>query len=960
MRAFKNTLFVLGVFCSIFIPVQHLKAAEINPTASFLGTHSYERVGYHLHTAGDVNHDGYDDLLIGTFHNREEGYNSGAAYLILGRSQADWGFGNSLRSADARFIGKHAYDAVGYCLAGSGDLNGDGYDDIVIGAPAGDDQIVENPGHVYVVFGKSNINWGYDYNLPDNADASFDGEGKQNLAGLSVAILGDLNDDGYDDFLVGAPYNDRNKENSGKAYLILGKPNGWQRGVNLSGATASFAGSSRNGLLGYAVDGLGDVNGDDIPDFGFGERGTGSVYIFFGHREADWGQNVSVSQADVRLGNEEYKDWAGWRVSRAGDVNDDGLDDILVGAPLNNDGGRDAGKVYLILGRRSGWPSGLSDADASFIGEDSGDQAGWDVQDAGDVDSDGFDDFLIGAWYNDENGHDSGKMYVIKGRSSGWQRNVSLSKVGIYFAGEHSGDFAGFSVATPGDMNGDGTNDMVTSSTYNEDAYTWGGKIQLFISDRPVPELLVQPLSLDFSNDLTQLSFTVQNDGAGTLTWKANADAQSDWISSISPDSGSLEARESVLILVEVNRTGLTDGHYPGNIIINSNDGAQEVAVQMDVGTPPPVISVSPEELNFSAVEGDSNPAELSITITNAGADTLMWTASEEPDAAWLNLSNTTGGGGDTLRVSVDVLGLEIGAYEAVIRISDANAENNPVDIPVTLKITPSLDGLILAEFQAEESSSLPNSAWEITRNEGQKCIEAIATSFTRPNGSYELKYYFSVPENVSEIYVFAEVDVNGDSDNDSFWLTLNGSDKCIWNGLHGLGNGWKRQWVFNRGSDLKHAFAVSPGSHTLGLSPRENGGYVNWLVVTTDPDLDIDTYEFQSGLAKNGAGDEALSNSLVPDRPLEFRLFQNYPNPFNPTARIQFEIPEEGRVKLTIYNTLGQVVRDLMDEYRPAGCGSMLWDARNNTGDPVRSGVYFCRLTCGSQNRLIKMSLVK
>ncbi|MDZ7263069.1 MAG: T9SS type A sorting domain-containing protein [candidate division KSB1 bacterium] len=446
---------------------------QFQPTASFLGTHEYERVGYHIHKAGDVNGDGYDDFLIGTFHNNASGYNSGAAYLILGKAAADWGQDVSLVHADARFIGSRAYEAAGYYLGGGGNLNGDAYDDFLIGA---------EDGYLFVILGKASANWGYNCILMQSADASYVEESDEDAAGIANAIIGDLNGDGYDDFLCGAPYNDYGAPDGGKVYLILGKSTGWARDISLSAANASFYGDTESGLVGYSVDGVGDVNGDGVPDFAIGARGEGKIYLFFGRRSVNWGRNCDIGQADVVIRAEYSGDYVGWRVSRAGDVNNDGYDDIVIGAPYNDSNGSESGKAYLVLGRSSGWKSNLADADASFIGEGANDQAGWDVQEADDVDKDGYDDFLVGAWYNDAHGVDAGKMYLIKGKASGWQRDVSLSTVPDYFLGEHAGDYAGFSVATAGDVNHDGWPDLITSATYYSEAYHWGGKIYLFVN----------------------------------------------------------------------------------------------------------------------------------------------------------------------------------------------------------------------------------------------------------------------------------------------------------------------------------------------------------------------------------------------------------------------------------------------------------------------------------------------
>ena len=637
------------VLFGMLVAVPSVAQVTLVPRASFLGTASYERVGYHIHSAGDINRDGYDDFLIGTFHNSKRGYNAGAAYLILGRPVANWGFGVSLNSANARFQGNVAYDALGYCVGG-GDLNGDGYDDILIGAPAGDELVIENPGHLYVIFGKATPDYGFYFVPALNANVSFDGENQNDLAGLTAAFIGDMNQDGFDDIITSAPYNDYGANDAGKVYLILGKASGWNRGINLRTATASFHSTSTNGLFGYSVDGIGDVNGDGIIDFAIGERGKGKVYIFFGRKSADWGLNCHANNANVILSSEQNGDWAGWRVSKAGDVNGDGIDDLLVAAPFHDNNGQDRGKVYVVFGRTSGWPANLANADASFLGEGANDQAGWDVQDAGDVNRDGYDDFLIGAWYNDSNGTDSGEIYLIKGKPSGWTRNVSLSSITDHFVGEHAGDYCGFSVATPGDVNGDGWNDIITSETYNNEAYYWGGKILLFVSQGapvPVPELAVNPDELDFATVTTSLPFTIKNVGNAALTWNAAENPEKTWISSITPSSGSLQGNQEITVTVIISRNGLSVGDYSGTIHISSNGGNDDVLIKMSVaGTIPTAISdlsiikktSTSVQLEWGAIENADNYAIYRGTVPFFTSEEAHATVSglsfEDPNSA--------------------------------------------------------------------------------------------------------------------------------------------------------------------------------------------------------------------------------------------------------------------------------------------------------------------------------------
>lgn len=456
------------------------------PSASFLGMMDYERVGYYMGNAGDVNGDGCEDFLIGTFHNRENGYDAGAAYLILGNRNNIWGYKKRLEYADARFLGKDSYDAFGYYVAGNGDVNGDGYDDFLIGAPAGNEAGGPKPGHAFLFLGKPTVDWGYDCVAKDQADASFVGRHDYDHAGESVAMIGDLNGDGLDDFIIGAPFNDDGTSNGGKVYLFLGQRSGWRRNSDIETAAASFIGNRYEGWAGYIVSAAGDVNGDGVPDFLIGafhqDDVGGRVYLIFGRKQVSWGANFPLNNADVIFEGEKSYDRAGWSLAPAGDVNNDNLADFLIGAIDSKD---QAGTVYLILGKAAPWPAriNLAAADASWQGERYEDQAGWSVSGLPDVNYDHCDEILIGAWHNDQSGANAGKAYIIYGQKTGWQQHVVLQTVPDYFLGEYNGDYAGYCVAG-NDANGDGLGDLWVSASYNSDYRYRSGKIYAFLSQR--------------------------------------------------------------------------------------------------------------------------------------------------------------------------------------------------------------------------------------------------------------------------------------------------------------------------------------------------------------------------------------------------------------------------------------------------------------------------------------------
>ena len=320
--------------------------------------------GLSVGAAGDVNGDGFDDVILGA--PGEKG-SDGAAYVLFGKATG-LNFTNlyGLSAADGfKIVGKPGLaDSAGLSVSGPGDVNGDGYDDIIIGAPYG----ASDAGEAYVIFGKATGFGTIDLsNLAASAGFVIQGAAAGDHAGFSVSAAGDFNGDGFDDILVGVPDADNNHELAGEAYVIFGKANGFGT-INLGNLAAS---------AGFAI------YGDDTADH------------------------------------------AGFSVSAAGDVNNDGYDDIIIGAPENDnirDGVRtiDAGESYVIYGRASGFGTidltNLSSADGFIIqGAAADDQAGFSVSGAGDVDGNGFDDLIVGAPYNNHGGSNAGAAYVVSG-----------------------------------------------------------------------------------------------------------------------------------------------------------------------------------------------------------------------------------------------------------------------------------------------------------------------------------------------------------------------------------------------------------------------------------------------------------------------------------------------------------------------------------------------------------------
>ena len=396
----------------------NLKAEDADVTIwgneSLQSTDAFDAIEY----IGDIDDDGLNDVVIGaTDYNTD-----GQAFIFFGR--ASWNNNYTTGDADSTWNETNTAsfgNSGGSDVAGAGDVNGDGIDDLLIGSMwAGNN----SDGMCYLLLGRQRSLWPQYAELPVSANHSFLAEGDWVDLGY-VAGGGDINNDGYDDFMLGARFEPSGTGGvfNGKAYLMFGNATlNWGINYSLTNQTPYFWGENTSSRVGQSFDIVGDVNGDGFDDMALSgymdeTNGTdaGRGYLVLGHG-GSWKTNNSLENASVLFYAGDAGDNFGLGISRIGDVNGDGLDDVIFGAPLNDTSDDAAGQTYIFLGRSS-WKANYTadEADISYTGEGPDDQSGTAVGGGEDVNGDGLDDILIGAPMNDtfNKAPDNGKAYLI-------------------------------------------------------------------------------------------------------------------------------------------------------------------------------------------------------------------------------------------------------------------------------------------------------------------------------------------------------------------------------------------------------------------------------------------------------------------------------------------------------------------------------------------------------------------
>ncbi len=916
---------------------------SVSPNWSYESGQPNARFGYSVSRAGDVNGDGYSDVIVGAPYYDHGQTDEGLAYVFHGSSS-----GLSV-SPNWRTDPDESNANFGHSVSGAGDVNGDGYSDVIVGAPFADN----DDGLAFVYHGSSG-------GLPTTADWTEDSPGSDEWFGYSVSSAGDVNGDGYSDVIVGAPYDDHYRTDNGAAYGFYGSADGLYRRWN---AWIGYLDQDST-KFGYSVSSAGDVNGDgysDVivgaPEYSNGETEEGGAFVYYGRKESD---PNDISDWMVESDKESAK--FGWSVSSAGDVNADGYSDVIVGAPYYDNGQSNEGMAFAYHGNSSGlsetpnWSAQSDQASANF---------GRSVSSAGDVNNDGYSDVIVGAPFFDNVETNEGMVFVYHGSLSGLNPYSSCTA-----ESNQAGANYGTSVSSAGDVNGDGYSDVIIGARRFDNGETDEGAA--FVYHGSSSGLTISA-SVDWFGESNQAGANYGNSvsGAGDV----NGDGYSDIIVGAPYyDNGNMEEggafvylgsssgllasadwtaecdEDSAFFGWSVSGAGDVNGDGYSDVIVGAymadgsevNEGKAGAYMGSALGLSPSaywiVVVVAPHEnghFGYSVSSaGDINNDGYSDVIVGAPG----W---GDADEGWISISYGRPSGLHYLYQEYrdgDQALAQLGY--SVSSAGDVNGDGCSdmiVGVP-QYNNGQSLEGAAFVWYGSEGGgiALIPTQS----TTDGSRHVQlgnATGTSGVQlnilgrtPQGRGKVKLQWEVKE-LGELF-----DGTSISESDSWYDTdTNGIE--ISEDVTGLSTATAYHWRVRLKYD---PVTYNNAVHSRWLSIGPNGWNETDFITTS-----------MSGIEDYTDGEENIKLSVFPSIST---------NTFSISFSVSKEEAEED-ISLKVYNKAGIMVKNLFSGRKPAGRHTITWNATNNLDKPLPNEIYFISLKKGKgENPVRKIVLLR
>jgi len=452
-------------------------------------------------------------------------------------------------------------DNFGTSIANLGDLDGDGVQDIVVGAPLDDDGGGFN-GAVWILFLNESGGVKSEYKINESRFGNGDELGSD-FFGISVANIGDLDGDGVQDIAVGENDNDDGGDRNGAVWILFLNTSGGVKSEYKINESRFGNGNELNGsAFGGSVASIGDLDGDGVQDIAVGEElndeggnNNGALWILFLNTSGGVKSEYKINESRFGNGNELSGDFFGTSVANLGDLNGDGVQDIVVGALSNSDGGASNGAVWILFLNTSGGVSSEYKINVSRFGNGSelnGDVFGNSVANLGDLNNDGIQDIAVGGRGNDDGGDNNGAVWILfLNKSGGVKSEYKINSSRFGNGSELSGDQFSQGIASLGDLNNDGIQDIVVGEYLNDDGGDNNGAIWILFLDENV--------SIDISNPA--LEGEGEGEGGGSIR-NGSTSSEMDFTVSKSKINVGLIQGDSEIVELRIINTENSDQNF--------------------------------------------------------------------------------------------------------------------------------------------------------------------------------------------------------------------------------------------------------------------------------------------------------------------------------------------------------------------------------------------------------------
>ncbi len=455
------------------------RTMEINDhTANGPVLNNADYFGYSIANIGDLNGDGILDIAVGAYYSDASGFDQGAIHIMFMNSNGTVSRTMEINDYTANGPVLNAFDYFGYSIANIGDLNGDGISDIAVGAPD-DDAGGTDRGAIHVMFMNSDGTVSRTMEINDHT-ANGPTLNNGDYFGSSIANIGDLNDDGISDIAVGALYDDTGGTDRGAIHVMFMNSDGTVfRTMEINDHTANGPTLHNSHLFGSSIANIGDLNGDGISDIAVGAPGAnahgvyiGSIHIMLMNSAGTVSRTIEINDHTANGPALNNFDYFGYSTANIGDLNGDGISDIVVGAPNDDAGGTSRGAIHVMLMNSDETVSRtieINDHTANGPALNYGDYFGYSTANIGDLNGDGISDIAVGAPYDDAGGADRGAIHVMLMNSDGTvSRTMEINDHTENGPVLNNDDYFGSSIANIGDLNGDGISDIVVGASRDD------------------------------------------------------------------------------------------------------------------------------------------------------------------------------------------------------------------------------------------------------------------------------------------------------------------------------------------------------------------------------------------------------------------------------------------------------------------------------------------------------------